>query len=235
MSFKLVVADPKTGKSYKLETEETSLLGLKIGEKFQGDSLGLAGYELELTGGSDKTGTPMRKDVKGSIARRIILTKGVGFHAKKPGERRKKRVFGYKIGADIVQVNFKVTKPGAQPLDKLIAPAEKKEESGAPKAEAPAETVAPAEEKKEEAKPEEKPAESKLDAPKEEKEEVAKPVEEAKPEEKKEESGAPKEEKSENRELKTENQEPIAKSEEPKPEAPAEEKKEEVPAEEKDE
>jgi len=130
MAFKIVVADPKTGKSYKLETEETSLLGLKIGEKFQGDSLGLAGYELELTGGSDKTGTPMRKDVKGSAARRILLTEGVGFRAKKPGERRKKRVFGYKIGADIVQVNFKVTKPGAQSLDKLIAPAAEEKKEG---------------------------------------------------------------------------------------------------------
>jgi len=182
MAFKLVVADPKTGKSYKLETEEKSLLGLKIGEKFQGDSIGLAGYELELTGGSDKTGTPMRKDVKGSTARRILLTKGVGFHAKKPGERRKKRVFGYKIGADIVQVNFKVTKPGAQPLDKLIAPAKTEEApkegdapTEAPKEEAPTEEkpteAAPKEEAPAEAPKEEKPAE----APKEEVKEEVKP------------------------------------------------------------
>jgi|TARA_Y100000034_G_scaffold115707_1_gene153198 small subunit ribosomal protein S6e len=177
MTFKIVVADPKTGKSYKIETDEKSLLGLKIGEKFQGDALGLAGYELELTGGSDKTGTPMRKDVKGSSARRLLLSEGVGFHTDRPGERRKKRVFGYKLGADIVQVNFKVVKVGAQPLDKLIAPAKTEEAgkddggTGAPDAGAPKEEAAPAE------KPAEAPAA-------EEKKEEAAPKEEAKPEEK---------------------------------------------------
>jgi small subunit ribosomal protein S6e len=195
MTFKLVVADPKTGKSYKLETEEKSLLGLKIGEKFQGDVLGLGGYELELTGGSDKTGTPMRKDVKGSTARRILLTEGVGFHTDRPGERRKKRVYGYKIGADIVQINFKVVKEGGQPLDKLIAPAVK--EGDAPKE--GEEAAAPAEAPKEEAKPEEKPAE------------------EAKPEEKKEE--APAEEKKE--EAPKEEVKEEVKEEEPKPEESA--------------
>jgi small subunit ribosomal protein S6e len=184
MTFKLVVADPKTGKSYKLETEEKSLLGLKIGEKFQGDVLGLGGYELELTGGSDKTGTPMRKDVKGSTARRILLTEGVGFHTDRPGERRKKRVYGYKLGADIVQINFKVVKEGGQPLDKLIVPAVK--EGDAPKE--GEEAAAPAEAPKEEAKPEEKPAEApkeevKEEAPKEEVKEEAPKEEEKKPEE----------------------------------------------------
>jgi|ETN01SMinimDraft_4_1059930.scaffolds.fasta_scaffold102985_2 small subunit ribosomal protein S6e len=199
MTFKLVVADPKTGKSYKIETEDNSLVGTKIGETFSGESLGLAGYELEVTGGSDKTGTPMRKDVQGSTTRRILLSEGTGFHTDRNGERRKKRVFGNKIGADIVQINLKVVKEGSQPIDKLIAPAaaegEEKKEGDA----APAEGEAPAEPAKEEAAPiEEKPAEeAKPEEPKAEEKKEEKPAEEpAKEEEKKEDAPAeePKEE-----------------------------------------
>jgi small subunit ribosomal protein S6e len=62
MAIKIVVSDPKTGKTHQIETEAKTLLGLKLGEKFSGDSIGLPGYELQITGGSDKTGTPMRKE-----------------------------------------------------------------------------------------------------------------------------------------------------------------------------
>ena len=49
MPFKLVVADPQTGKSYKLEAREPDarrLVGLRIGDKFGGEIAGLSGYEL---------------------------------------------------------------------------------------------------------------------------------------------------------------------------------------------
>lgn len=153
MAFKIVLSDPKTGKSYKVETEDQSLVGMRIGEAFPGESLGLAGYRLEITGGSDKTGTPMRKEVDGSGARRLLLSNGVGFHAKKPGQREKKRIFGNKVGADIVQINMKVAKEGAQPLASILGPKEEKK----------------TEEKPAEKKTEEKPAEKTGEKPAEEK------------------------------------------------------------------
>jgi hypothetical protein len=123
----------------------------------------------------------MRKEVEGSAPRRLLLTKGVGFKPRFKGERRKKRVLGRTISADIVQVNAKVVKYGTRKLEDVIGAAPAKEE--APAEEAKPEEK-PAEEKKEEKpqeepKPEEKPAE----AEKEEKP-AEKPAEE--PEEKKE-------------------------------------------------
>ena len=37
----------------------------KIMEKIDGNTLGLSGYELQITGGSDKSGFPMRRDIEG--------------------------------------------------------------------------------------------------------------------------------------------------------------------------
>jgi len=144
MAFKLVISDPKTGKSYQKEFEQTGILvGKKIGEKLSGEAFGLSGYELEITGGSDKIGIPMRKDVEGATSRRLLLTKGIGYRAKfkikkdgkiwydsePKGARKKKRVRGNTIGTDNVQVNLIVVKHGAHPLDKIFPPKEKKEEA----------------------------------------------------------------------------------------------------------
>jgi small subunit ribosomal protein S6e len=194
MAFKVVISDPKSGKSYQTELEQSGLLaGKAIGDKIDGGTFNLPGYELEVTGGSDKVGNPMRKDVEGAAARRILLTGGAGFKPTRKGERRKKRVLGRRISNDIVQVNLKVVKAGTAPLDKVLAKAEPAAE------EAPKEEAKPEEKKEEEPKPEEKPEE----APAEEKPEEA-PAEEPKEEEKKEEAPAeekpaeePKEEKKE--------------------------------------
>lgn len=156
MAFKVVISDPKSGKSFQLELEQSGLLvGKAIGDKIDGGTFNLPGYELEITGGSDKVGNPMRKDVEGAAPRRLLLTGGAGFRPTLKGERRKKRVLGRRISGDVVQVNMKVVKAGSTPIEKALG-----------KAEAPAEEK-PAEAPKEEEKPEEKPAEK----PKEEKKE----------------------------------------------------------------
>lgn len=143
MAFKLIISDPKTGKSYQKEFEQTGLLtGKKIGENLSGEAFGLSGYELQITGGSDKIGVPMREDIEGLASRRLLLTKGVGYRAhvriKKEGKiwykragkgaRRKKRVCGNTIGSDIVQINLKVLKAGEKPLEQLFPAKEKKQE-----------------------------------------------------------------------------------------------------------
>jgi small subunit ribosomal protein S6e len=123
MVFKVVVADPEKGKSYQLDAREPAarrLVGLRIGDKFDGEVIGLSGYELQVTGGTDKDGFPMRADVAGSGRTSILLSGGSGFRPRERGERRRRRIRGCRISDDIVQVNAKVVKKGAKPIEELI-------------------------------------------------------------------------------------------------------------------
>ncbi len=131
VEFKLVIADPKTGKSYKHEvkgTEASKLVGMKLGEKLNGDLIGLAGYEFEITGGSDYCGFPMRKDLDGIDRKKIYTVKSVGIKKVKKGERLRKMVCGNTIHARISQVNLKILKYGKSPLAGAEGKEEKKEE-----------------------------------------------------------------------------------------------------------
>jgi small subunit ribosomal protein S6e len=162
MNFKFVISSANRSYQVEKDQKECPVLGKKIGESFSGDFLGLEGYELIITGGSDRDGFPMRKDMDGVVKKRLILTDGIGFQAEK-GLRKRKMVRGNTIGLDTVQINCNVTKQGQKPLAELLG---KKEEK--PKEENSEE---PKEEAKEEPKAEEKPKEEK-------------PAEEAKKEEK---------------------------------------------------
>lgn len=177
--FKIVVADPKTKQTYQKEVpqKESGLLGRKIMDKVKGDFLGLSGYELQITGGSDKQGFPMRRDIQGVARKRALLTGGPGFHPRRKGERRRKSVRGNTISPEIVQVNMKILGYGTKKLEEIFGKKEgKKETKGKEKPEAKAEEK-PKEEKKGEHKKEEAKHEGK-------KEEHEKPAEEHKKEEK---------------------------------------------------
>ncbi len=179
MVFKIVVSDPKSRKAYQKEVEENAsgLIGKKVGGKVSGGFLGLEGYELEITGGSDRQGFPIRPDVDGQGRKKIVLAFPPGFHPVRSGERKRKSVRGNTISKDISQINLKILKAGKKPLETVLGVKEKPKE-------------APKEGEKAEVKPEEKKEEKpekKEEAPKEGKKEE-------KPEEKKE---VPKEEKAE--------------------------------------
>ncbi|AEF96909.1 30S ribosomal protein S6e [Methanotorris igneus] len=118
--FKVVVADPKEGKCYQVEVETDALIGKKIGDVIDGKIVGLEGYKLQITGGSDYCGFPMRPDVHGSGRVRILLSKGPGFRPKEKGERRRKTVRGNTISSDIVQVNTKIVEYGDKPVAELL-------------------------------------------------------------------------------------------------------------------
>jgi small subunit ribosomal protein S6e len=81
------------------------LIGLKIGDTFDGGIVGLPGYKLEIRGGSDLSGFPMHPAIQGSGKYRVLLSGPPGFHPREKGERRRKTVRGNTIGPDIVQVN----------------------------------------------------------------------------------------------------------------------------------
>ena len=131
-TFKLVIADPATGKCFNFEVtghHAQNFVGKKIGDQIDGINANLPGYKLQITGGSDKAGFPMRADVEGSNRRRLLLTAGVGYHPiNAPGRRKRQSVRGNRVSTEISQVNLKVAKAGSKPVADHFAglPAEKK-------------------------------------------------------------------------------------------------------------
>ncbi|MFN7991839.1 MAG: 30S ribosomal protein S6e [Candidatus Micrarchaeia archaeon] len=125
-----IVISEQSGKSYQVELpkdKEANIVGKKVGDELDGNLIGAAGYTLELTGGSDGSGFPMREEVHGAAKKKILTSDGVGFNATRSGERRRKYVRGNSFSAEIVQVNTKVKTPGPTPLEQLFPKAEKKE------------------------------------------------------------------------------------------------------------
>ncbi len=84
------------------------LLGLRIGDVFDGSLIGLNGVKLVITGGSDYSGFPMRPDIMGGVKKRVLLSSPPGFRPRERGERRRKMVRGNTITEDIVQINTKI-------------------------------------------------------------------------------------------------------------------------------
>ena len=129
--MQVVISDTKVGKAYKVEgkyTEVSTLfVGKRVGDVVDGDVIGLSGYALEITGGSDKAGVPMRKDVSGVSRRRILITSPPGYKPKENGKRRRKTVRGHEISTEISQINVKITEYGRQPIEKIFAPGEEPE------------------------------------------------------------------------------------------------------------
>lgn len=127
--MKVIVSNPKTGKSYQVEIEkekEGQLIGRKIGDEVDGGVVNAPGYKLKITGGSDISGFPMRSDVSGPRRVDVLLSDQPGFRPEEKGERKRKSVRGDVISDQIVQVNTMVTEEGSKPLDELIL--QKKEE-----------------------------------------------------------------------------------------------------------
>ena len=129
--MKLVVSDPKTGKTVQVDVPEDKrvlIAGKKIGDELAGDDFGLAGYTLKLTGGSDDSGFPMRASISGARKLKSLVSGGPGFKPKLKGQRKKKMFRGDTYSSEITQINSMVVKAGAEPLDSFKS--EKPKEEG---------------------------------------------------------------------------------------------------------
>lgn len=107
-NFKLTVSDIK-GKSLTKElkdSEANPLLGLQVGNETDATIVGLSG-KLQIMGGSDKSGVPMRSDVHGAARKYVLLSKGVGLQSAEHGQRVRKLMRGNTISEEIYQVNCK--------------------------------------------------------------------------------------------------------------------------------
>lgn len=125
-NFKLTISDIK-GKSITKELKDADvnpLLGLQIGNETDATIVGLKG-KLKITGGSDKSGVPMRSDIHGAARKRILLSKGVGLQDVEFGQRVRKLMRGNTISEEIYQVNCRYD--GEIPVE--APPAEQPENS----------------------------------------------------------------------------------------------------------
>ncbi len=117
--LKVVVANPKTGKCYQKVLAENIFTGMKVKDTMPGNELGLEGYELEITGGSDISGCPIRYDLPGLGKKKILMTKGpcIKMPRASRGLRIKKTVVANTITAQIVQLNVKIIKEGSKSIE----------------------------------------------------------------------------------------------------------------------
>ena len=110
--FTVAVSDPEDGATYRVDVDgqdANRFMGREIGEEVDGDAVGLDGFTLEVTGGSDSAGRPMRGDVRGTEVTSILTDGGVGFNPGRDGERKRITVRGREISDETSQVNARIT------------------------------------------------------------------------------------------------------------------------------
>jgi len=110
--FKVVVSDPKTGRSIQVQTKDESLIGKKIGDIIDGSIINLDGYKLRITGGSGFEGAPMVNYVEG-------MNKKYVWYNENKKVRVKKLVRGNTISPEIVQINTKIEEYGNKDFNQI--------------------------------------------------------------------------------------------------------------------
>lgn len=109
------------GLSKQIEIDEKKFHfdGMKIGDIIKGGLIGFPNYEFQITGGSDSSGFPMRKDVHGPVKKRILVSKrGIGYKPVRKGEKKKRTIRGNEITYNMTLINMKIVKYGEAELFK---------------------------------------------------------------------------------------------------------------------
>ena len=105
-TFKLNISDKK-GRTISKEVKEkdaSPFLGLQVGSEIDAALIGEAG-KLKITGGSDKSGVPLRPDIHGGARKYILLSQGVGLQDAEIGQRLRKLIRGNTITEEVYQIN----------------------------------------------------------------------------------------------------------------------------------
>ncbi len=123
-SFTVVVGDPDSGSSYQLEAEAQDanrFIGKSIGEEVDGNAVGLDGYTLEITGGSDDAGRPLNSDVAGANLKEVLMQgRQTGYKPARDGERRRITVRGSEVSDAVAQINASIVERGSADVDELL-------------------------------------------------------------------------------------------------------------------
>ncbi|NHJ25993.1 MAG: 30S ribosomal protein S6e [Candidatus Lokiarchaeota archaeon] len=92
---------------------------MKIGDTINGGLIGFPNFEFQITGGSDSSGFPMRKDVHGPVKKKILVAKrGIGYNPIRKGQKKRKTVRGNEVTYDMTLINLLVVKYGDAELFK---------------------------------------------------------------------------------------------------------------------
>ena len=121
VEFKLVISE--AAKSYARavgDPQSAGFLGKRIGESVGGELIGLGGYTLKITGGTDRSGFPLRPDIPGARQTRVLVGDGLGFHAPRRGARKRRTFRGSAVSEETVQINLTVEQKGSRPLSELL-------------------------------------------------------------------------------------------------------------------
>jgi len=123
--YKLNISGGNTGpgkgltKLIEIDEKKFRFEGMKIGDTIKGGLVGFPNYEFKITGGSDSSGFPMRRDVHGPVKKKILVSKrGTGYKPKRKGQKRRKTVRGNEITFDMTLINLSVVKYGEAELFK---------------------------------------------------------------------------------------------------------------------
>ncbi|WP_136690138.1 30S ribosomal protein S6e [Halorhabdus amylolytica] len=121
--FTVAVADPEAGDTYQVEVEgqdANRFVGRELGDEVDGGAVGLDGFTLELTGGSDDAGRPLRADVRGTDLKSILLEGGTGFNPERDGQRKRVTVRGREVSDMVRQLNVRIAEYGDGDVDELL-------------------------------------------------------------------------------------------------------------------
>ncbi|MDE1878642.1 MAG: 30S ribosomal protein S6e [Thaumarchaeota archaeon] len=105
-TFKLNISDKK-GRTITKEVKEKEagpFLGVTVGTELDAALIGEAG-KLKITGGSDKSGVPLRADIHGGARQYILLSQGIGLRDAENGQRIRKLVRGNTVTEEVYQLN----------------------------------------------------------------------------------------------------------------------------------
>ncbi|HLN52037.1 MAG: S6e family ribosomal protein [Thermoplasmata archaeon] len=120
--FKLVISEQEKSIARTVgDPQSAGFLGKRIGESVGGELLGAGGYTFRITGGTDKSGFPLRPDLPGARQTRLYVGDGFGFNAPRRGMRRRRTFRGNTISEETVQINLVVAQKGPKPLAELFA------------------------------------------------------------------------------------------------------------------
>ena len=123
-----VTVAQEDGSTAQIQVEEAPrIYDKEIGDEFDGGIVGLDGYTLEITGGSDADGFPMRPAIDGEERRRVLVEQGPGVDGNEDGERRRKTVRGNVVSDEIEQLNTKVVESGDREIGEILAEDEEEE------------------------------------------------------------------------------------------------------------
>lgn len=123
VDFTVAVGDPDTGETHQVDIDgqdANRFMGRELGDEVEGSAVGLDGFTLELTGGSDDAGRPLRSDVRGPNLKSILLEGGVGFKPERDGERKRVTVRGREISDAVRQLNAKIVEAGDDDVAELL-------------------------------------------------------------------------------------------------------------------